>query len=1041
MGCGMRRGPSWSGNGWRLMVVLWGLVWGVGDRVWGQESSRWRVFRQDDGLAEDFVLSVTVSPRGQAWVRHPAVASVNWLDGYQVREIPGLEENRFPVWESRSGQIWSPHKSGLAEFRREGWVVYPVDGIRDEHLTNSLRMLRPIPVLPAERDHVLVLLPQQLIKVNPASGRTVELRSVTATGLRSFTDLVESRDGGAWVVGAGGVARLPGPVRLLAADSVWHELLLDPAWGIEGLSRPVEDDEGKLVVVGERASGGERVILVGDGENWEAPKLAPEGTRAAWRGMGERFWAQARGSLYETVSGDRWQVVGVPGLPRAQLIDTAFEPGGVFWLATSEGLIRHAPQTWRRPAGARGETMEVLGMVEHRGVGVWMVSPSGLYLGRDGRWRLWDWPEGFKPSGSGPRLVQWLEGERVLVLGAAGGALIFELVNERFHTVEHPEGRSIVRGLGGARPGAIFLETVDAGGGRQVEVFDGSGFRRWPDEGKAEVEWERVEFVDGLAGDRIWLGSTRGLTVWDPVLGRFEKMEGAPEGTMHAVLAIAGGKVWFGGEGMIVEYDGRGFQVRRSGLGRVRSLRVARDGTIWVASESGLFSYADQAWMDYGPEESFPDVEVRDILPDREGTVYAATGEGLFRYHREADLDAPVSFFAGGTSRQTPTTREYRVSYGGQDRWHYTPERRLLFSHRLDDGVWSVFGESREVVLTNLTAGQHRLAVRAMDRNRNEELEPVVWEFVAFVPWYAEPRILLVTGGGLLVAGCLAWLAINRHLRLRRSHAEVEGIVEQRTRELQEANRELLHSQKMRALGTLAAGIAHDFNSILSIIKGSAQIIEHHLDDRERIRTRVSRIRTMVEQGSGIVQAMLGFSRGAALAAAPCDLSHLVGETVRLVADQVGARASLECEVGSQPVVVRTVAPLIRQMLLNLVFNAVEASVEGGVIRLRVTTAALAPPELVLAPAPAGAYARIDVIDAGHGIPPEVQSRVFEPFFTTKAFSTRRGTGLGLSMVYEIAKELGVGLRIESELGRGSAFSLLIPQVEGVPEAGAGRRS
>jgi signal transduction histidine kinase len=259
----------------------------------------------------------------------------------------------------------------------------------------------------------------------------------------------------------------------------------------------------------------------------------------------------------------------------------------------------------------------------------------------------------------------------------------------------------------------------------------------------------------------------------------------------------------------------------------------------------------------------------------------------------------------------------------------------------------------------------------------------------------------------------------------------VEGIVEQRTRELREANRELLHSQKMRALGTLAAGIAHDFNSILSIIKGSAQIIELHPDDPERIRTRVSRIKTMVEQGSGIVQAMFGFSRGTEVEARPCDLGQLAVETSRLVGDQMGPRVTLECEVTPDGTATRTVAALIRQILLNLLFNAVEASGGEGTIGLRVTTAESPPGDLVLVPERAGRYVRIDVIDRGHGIPHEIQSRIFEPFYTTKAFSTRRGTGLGLSMVYEIAKELGLGLRVDSQPGQGSTFTLFVPMVEG----------
>ncbi len=1018
--------------GWRQVVLLIGLAWSCGQPVRGQEPSRWRVYREPDGLVENFVLSVTVSPRGHVWIRHPGTASVGMLDGYQARVIPGMEENRFPVWESRSGQVWSLNKVGLAEFKRDEWIVYPVDGIRDEHQTNTMRAVRSIPLLPAERDHVLVLLSQALIKVNPASARVEQLRSAATTHLGEFTDIAESRDGGVWITGLRGVTRLAGPIRMLAPETPWPEHLVNEGWGLSGLTRPVEDDAGNLVVVGEQALDEQRVILVFDGEDWQPPKPAPEGTRAAWNGLGGRLLAQAKGTLYESSPDDQWRPVAIPGLPRAQIIDAAFEPGGVYWLATSEGLVRHAPETWRRPPGMGHASLDVLGMVEQRGVGVWMVSPDALYLLRDGQWRTWSWPAGFTPSGQASRLVQWLEGQQVLIASDKKRPLIFDLNSERFQSVEHPEGRAIIGVLGVYRPGAVFLETADQEGNRRMEVFDGSRFTRWPEDRSSEVSLDDVVFVDGTAGNRLWMARTNGLTVWEPGLGQFAAVPGAPGGTMYAILAVAGGRIWFGGEGTIVEYDGRSWQVLRTGFGRIHSLRGARDGTVWVASEAGLWSYADRAWLGYGSQEGFPPGAVKDVLPDQDGAVYAATAGGLLRYYREADLDEPSSYFAVDTPRQTPTTRQFTVHYAARDKWNYTPAERLVYSHRLNEGMWTPFEEASVAVLTNLTAGEHRLAVRAMDRNRNEELEPAVWEFVAFVPWYAEPRIVVVAGGGLLVAGFLTWLAVNRHLRLRRSHTEVERIVEQRTRELQEANRELLHSQKMRALGTLAAGIAHDFNSILSIIKGSAQIIEHHPDDQERIRTRVSRIKTMVEQGSGIVQAMLGFSRGTALAMQTCDLSQLVTETVRLVGDQTGSRATIECEVPSQPVPVLTVAAMVRQVLLNLVFNALEASGGEGVIRLNVWTILSPPADMVLAPAPADAYVRIDVVDRGHGIPAEIQSRVFEPFFTTKAFSTRRGTGLGLSMVYEIAKELGLGLRLESQPGQGSTFSLVVPRQRGM---------
>jgi signal transduction histidine kinase len=246
---------------------------------------------------------------------------------------------------------------------------------------------------------------------------------------------------------------------------------------------------------------------------------------------------------------------------------------------------------------------------------------------------------------------------------------------------------------------------------------------------------------------------------------------------------------------------------------------------------------------------------------------------------------------------------------------------------------------------------------------------------------------------------------------------------------LEITSRELVHSQKMNALGTLAAGIAHDFNNILSIIKGSAQIIEDNVSNSEKVRIRVDRIKTVVEQGAGIVKAMLGFSAGTSDEPALCDLNAIVNDTIQLLGDRFQRDAAVVFKPEPELPQIPVVKEFVQQILLNFVFNAAEAETTARrkQIVLAVRTAQRLPPNLALAPASAPEYILVAVQDFGCGIQPENLPRIFEPFFTTKALSARRGTGLGLSMVYELAKKLEAGLSVESIVDVGSTFTLILP--------------
>ena len=489
------------------------------------------------------------------------------------------------------------------------------------------------------------------------------------------------------------------------------------------------------------------------------------------------------------------------------------------------------------------------------------------------------------------------------------------------------------------------------------------------------------------------------------------------------------GRVWCATTDRVWQFDGRDWLEQRSKLKNVHALLAGRDGSLWVATERGLFRFLRGAWIINGLPDGLPAENVTGLAEDEAGTIYAQTTHGWARYEPDADMDAPVTEILSQEFNHMDIQEDnvITVRFQGHDQWDQTAPDNLLFSWRLDTHEWSAFQPERVVAVSGLGLGRHVFQVRALDRNGNVEISPAEIEFNIVVPWYREAHLVLILGIALVVSLFFAALALNRHRRLRLSYAEVEKLVTERTRQLELANRELLHSQKMNALGTLAAGIAHDFNNILSIVKGSAQIIEDNVGNPEKIRIRTARIQTVVQQGAEVVDAMLGFSRTNDAPALPCKLNAVVADTRKLLGDRFLHETEVQFTPDGNLPEIFVPRDFVQQILLNFIFNADEAM--SGRKKIEITTALVdkLPAEIYLPPAAAPKFILISVRDQGAGIAPEIRARIFEPFFTTKNLSARRGTGLGLSMVYELAKKMEAGLAVESAPGAGSTFILILP--------------
>ncbi len=257
---------------------------------------------------------------------------------------------------------------------------------------------------------------------------------------------------------------------------------------------------------------------------------------------------------------------------------------------------------------------------------------------------------------------------------------------------------------------------------------------------------------------------------------------------------------------------------------------------------------------------------------------------------------------------------------------------------------------------------------------------------------------------------------------------EVFGIARDMTtqRALEE---QLRHAQKMEAVGQLAAGVAHDFNNVISVIRGCTEFLEASLSGNEDVRADVEAIRDAANRAATLTQHLLAFSRRQVLQPTLLDVNGVIEDLQpmmrRMLGDAIDVETSLAPDIGF----VSADSGQFEQVIVNMVLNARDAMPNGGTLHISTSTRTIdAQCARSIPEAAPGTYVCMTIADCGHGMDEITRLRIFEPFFTTKG--SGRGTGLGLAITYGTIRQSHGYITVSSRIGKGTTFEVYLPAVD-----------
>ena len=456
----------------------------------------------------------------------------------------------------------------------------------------------------------------------------------------------------------------------------------------------------------------------------------------------------------------------------------------------------------------------------------------------------------------------------------------------------------------------------------------------------------------------------------------------------------------------------------------------------WLGLEMGDLVRDGLRLQDFVWSDPSPNRANFDPMVPAEGVELSLRGRGGM----PVDVRLDQTVLGEGTERHTASVlhnlQAERLAAGGSSR-----ERFQRFFELAPVGIGLIDAE-----------GRFKESNRALDELLTDSRERVLGH--ALLDYIAEGALPEVkTRLAAISAGQLAVRPIETRLkgpsektvalfvsRLETAERSLVGLIlhfidltEQKKLEVQFAQ-----SQKMQAVGQLAGGVAHDFNNLLTAMIGFCDLLLLRFRPGDQSFADIMQIKQNANRAANLVRQLLAFSRQQTLQPRIIQIGEVLAELSHLLNRLLGENVELKMIHGRNLGPVRVDQGQLEQVIINLAVNARDAMPQGGTLTIRTANLEIREPfQRELEIMPSGAYVMIEVTDNGTGIPREIMGRIFEPFFSTKEVGS--GTGLGLSTVYGIVKQTGGFIFVDSEVGKGTKFSIYLPRHDELETAAKAR--